>query len=252
MVCWPACGVRFVTVRELSAAIWAAELAPPGVVVTAPNTAIAWISERIACSLACAPYCTLCDWSMRTVDEARAVPGPELPVYQATVLAEPLTSVVADPSGELPTRSGCVADTVPVNPSAAKAAAFELVTDRPAASSACSVIAPPEMVEGAGRRRRRGRCRQWNGFGGAVRKLECTAHLSARIGIASAEGDRDRRGRAGRTGHRGPGPRRVHRTQLEAERRARDVFRHLNRRRRRRRNDEASEPAGAEIGLPTF
>src|SRR5437868_1513056 len=85
---------------------------------------------------------------MRTVDEARAVPGPELPVYQATVLAEPLTSVVADPSGELPTRSGCVADTVPVNPSAAKAAAFELVTVRPAASSACSVIAPPEMVEG--------------------------------------------------------------------------------------------------------
>src|SRR5947208_8920846 len=35
MVCWPACGVRFVTVRELSAAIWAAELAPPGVIATA-------------------------------------------------------------------------------------------------------------------------------------------------------------------------------------------------------------------------
>src|SRR2546429_353615 len=86
---------------------------------------------------------------MRTVDEARAVPGPELPVYQATVLAEPLTSVVADPSGELPTRSGCVADTVPVNPSAAKAAAFELVTDRPAASSACSVVAPAATADAA-------------------------------------------------------------------------------------------------------
>ena len=86
---------------------------------------------------------------MRTVEEARAVPGPELPVYQATVLAEPLTSVVADPSGEPPTRSGgCVAVTGPLNPRAASAAVFELVTERVAALSVCSVITPPEMVEG--------------------------------------------------------------------------------------------------------
>src|SRR5438445_7324052 len=86
---------------------------------------------------------------MRTVDEARAVPGPELPVYQATVLAEPLTRVVADPSGEPPTRSGgCGAVTVPENPRAANAAAFELVTERLAASSVCSVITPPLTIEG--------------------------------------------------------------------------------------------------------
>ena len=47
---------------------------------------------------------------MRAVDVERAEPGPELPVYQATVLAEPFVSDVADPSGVPLTRSGgCVA-----------------------------------------------------------------------------------------------------------------------------------------------
>src|SRR5665213_347239 len=105
MVCWPACAVRFVTVRWLSAAICAAELVPVGDAVTAANTATACSCERIACSLACAPYCTVCDESIRAVDDARAEPGPELPVYQETVSAVPLTSDVAEPNGEPPTRS---------------------------------------------------------------------------------------------------------------------------------------------------
>ena len=36
---------------------------------------------------------------MRAVDDARAEPGPELPVYQATVFDAPLTSDVAEPNG---------------------------------------------------------------------------------------------------------------------------------------------------------
>src|SRR6516165_8228331 len=86
---------------------------------------------------------------MRTIEDARADPGPELPVYHCTVLAEPLTSDVADPRGEPETRSGvCVAVAVPEKPSAANAAAFELETDSVAASSVLSVIAPPWTVEG--------------------------------------------------------------------------------------------------------
>ena len=79
----------------------------------------------------------------------RAGPGPELPVYQATVLADPLTRLVADPNGAPLTRSGGLAAvTVPLKPSAAKAAAFELDIDSEAASSVRSVITPPETVEG--------------------------------------------------------------------------------------------------------
>src|ERR1700759_1805187 len=98
----------------------------------------------MACLLAWAPNCTVCEESTRTVEVERAEPGPELPVYQATVLAEPLTRLVADPSGEPPTRSGGVgAVTVPLKPSAAKAAAFELVIERPAALSVLIEMAPP-------------------------------------------------------------------------------------------------------------
>src|SRR6185312_15948745 len=79
----------------------------------------------------------------------RAEPGPELPVYQPTVLAEPLTSDVAEPNGAPDTRSGgCTAVTGPAKPSAPNAAAFELVTERVAASSVCSVMTPPLTVEG--------------------------------------------------------------------------------------------------------
>src|SRR5579864_3374513 len=87
---------------------------------------------------------------MRTVAVERAEPGPELPVYQATVLADPFASDVALPSGEPETRSGgCVAVAVPLaKPSAAKAAAFELVTERVAALSVCSVTTPPDTVDG--------------------------------------------------------------------------------------------------------
>jgi hypothetical protein len=73
----------------------------------------------------------------------------ELPVYQATVLAEPLTKDVAELSGEPETRSGgWSAVTVAPKPSAPSAAVFELVTFRLAALSVCSVITPPLMVEG--------------------------------------------------------------------------------------------------------
>src|SRR5450631_4449088 len=86
---------------------------------------------------------------MRAVAVARADPGPFSPVYQETVLAGvPLTSDVAV-NGEPETRSGgWVAVTVGPKPSAANAAEFELVTDRLAASSVCSAITPPLMVDG--------------------------------------------------------------------------------------------------------
>ena len=58
----------------------------------------------MACSLAWAPKSTVSDESMRATDESRADPGPELPVYQATVSDAPLTSVVGGEPG--PTRSG--------------------------------------------------------------------------------------------------------------------------------------------------
>ena len=59
--------------------------------------------------------------------------GQKVPVYQATVLPEPLTRLVAEAKGGPFTRSGGVAAvTVPLKPSAAKAAAFELEIDRPA------------------------------------------------------------------------------------------------------------------------
>ena len=91
----------------------------------------------------------LCAVSMRMVELDRAVPGPLLPVYQLTVVAEPLTRLVADPSGEPETRSGGVAAvTVPENPSAAKAPAFELLTEKLAASSVRRVMTPPLTVEG--------------------------------------------------------------------------------------------------------
>ena len=72
-----------------------------------------------------------------------------LPVYQATVLAEPFTRLVAEPKGVPDTRSGGVAAvTVPLKPNAPNAVAFELVTDRLAALSVCSVMTPPLTVEG--------------------------------------------------------------------------------------------------------
>ena len=85
---------------------------------------------------------------MRTVEDARADPGPELPVYHCTVLAEPLTSDVADPSGEPETRSGAAVACPPGKPSAAKAAGFVLVTDSVDALLPFSVTAPPVTVDG--------------------------------------------------------------------------------------------------------
>ena len=90
----------------LRALICAAELVPVGEVLKAANTAMFCNWVRIACSLAWAPKLTVSEVSMRAVDEARAEPGPELPVYQATVFDAPLTSDVADPGGVPPTRSG--------------------------------------------------------------------------------------------------------------------------------------------------
>ena len=83
------------------------------------------------------------------MEELRAEPGPELPVYQATVLADPLTRLVADPNGEPLTRSGgWVAVTVPLKPSAANAVALLLEIDSDDASSVRSVTTPPLTVEG--------------------------------------------------------------------------------------------------------
>src|SRR5438046_6579560 len=63
--------------------------------------------QRSACSLARAPYCTVIDWSLRATAVPRAGVGPFSPVYQDTVLAAvPGTSVVAELSGTVPTRSG--------------------------------------------------------------------------------------------------------------------------------------------------
>src|SRR6185312_1106948 len=107
------------------------------------------MAVRIASSLACRPNCTVCEESTRTVAVERAEPGPELPVYHLTVLAEPLTRLVADDKGEPDTRSGgWAALTVPVKPSAVKAVAFELVTESVEASSVCSVMTPPWIVDG--------------------------------------------------------------------------------------------------------
>ena len=65
------------------------------------------------------------------------------------MFAAPLTRVVAVFSGAPPTRSGgWTAVTVAPKPSAANAAAFELVTFRLAALSVCSVITPPLTVDG--------------------------------------------------------------------------------------------------------
>src|SRR6266702_1164575 len=103
----------------------------------------------MACSLACAPNCTTWAESIRTVEVPRGDPGPEFPVYQETVLAEPLIRLVADPNGDPLTRSGgWAAVTVPLKPSAANAAAFELVIDNAAALSVRSVITPPLTVDG--------------------------------------------------------------------------------------------------------
>src|ERR1700746_3425334 len=87
----------------------------------------------------------------------RAEPGPELPVYQPTVFAEPFASDVALPSGEPETLSGgwaAVKGPAPpkagaLNPAAgAVPAAFELVMERLAALSVWIVMTPPETVDG--------------------------------------------------------------------------------------------------------
>src|ERR1700694_3504177 len=149
MVWCPGCVARFCAVRWLSAWTCRAPFGLVAEVVTAEKTASDCSCERIACSLARAPYCTVTDWSMRAVALARAGPDPASPVYQATVFAVPLTSVVALPNGVPPTRSGgTAAVAVAGRPSAANAGAFELVTDRPAALSVCSEITPPETVDG--------------------------------------------------------------------------------------------------------
>src|SRR5258708_3759163 len=65
-------------------------------------------SQRSACSLARAPYCTVIDWSILAVAVARAGVAPFSPVYHDNVLAGvPGTNVVDDDSGPgPPTRSG--------------------------------------------------------------------------------------------------------------------------------------------------
>src|SRR6266702_6259190 len=91
--------------------------------------------------------------STRAMAVERGEPGPSLPVYHLTVLAEPFTSVVAELAGQEPTRSGgCVAviddELKPSAPSAAVAPGVEPEMLRLDASSVLIVIEPPWMVDG--------------------------------------------------------------------------------------------------------
>src|SRR6187402_257412 len=142
--CCPGCDVSAWVVRRLSAATCPPEYCPVGEVENVPNTATACNCRRIASSLACAPYCTVTESSTRATAVERAEPGPSLPRYHFTVLAEPFTSVVAELAGDEPTRSGgWVAVTgEDVKPSAANAVLFELVMLRLAGSSVLIVITP--------------------------------------------------------------------------------------------------------------
>src|ERR1700722_9658426 len=99
----------------------------------------------MACSLACVPYCTVIDESTRAVSDPRGELD-ELPVYQATVLAEPLTSEFP----LLETRSGgwTAVMVEELKPSALSAAEFELVMFRLAALSVLNVTTPPLTVDG--------------------------------------------------------------------------------------------------------
>src|SRR3954468_1835340 len=150
MRCWPGCLVRACVTRRLSAATCPPEYCPVGEVENVPNTATACSSLRIASSFACAPYCTVTESSTRAIAVERGEPGPSLPRYHFTVVAEPLTSVVAELAGDEPTRSGgCVAVIgVELKPSDARAVLFELVMLRLPGSSVLIVITPPWMVDG--------------------------------------------------------------------------------------------------------
>src|SRR4029453_12513791 len=123
---------------------------PVGEVENVPNTATACNCLRIASSFACAPYCTVTESSTRAAAVERGEPGPSLPVYHFTVLAEPLTSVVPELAGEEPTRSGgCVAVTgVELKPSELIAPVFELVMLRLGASLVLFGVEPPAAVAG--------------------------------------------------------------------------------------------------------
>src|ERR1700730_15842720 len=107
MVCCPGCLARFCAVRWLRAETCSAAFGLLAEVVNAAKTASVCSCERIADSLARAPYWTVRDGSTRPIASALADPGPDSPVYHWTVFAGvPLTSVVAVHNGEPPTRSG--------------------------------------------------------------------------------------------------------------------------------------------------
>src|SRR5262245_18380245 len=148
-LCCVPVGVRRAATRWLREVTTDVELGFVGDVVTLAKTATPCSAARIACSLARTPYWTADVWSTRAVDDAVEGPEPASPVYQATVFAAPLTRAVAVFSGVPPTRSGgWIAVTVGPKPSAANAAAFELVTLRLAASSVRIVITPPLTDDG--------------------------------------------------------------------------------------------------------
>ena len=136
--------------RSLSAETCAAELVPVGDAVTAANTATPSSCERIACSLACAPYWTVIDGSIRAVDDARGlaldriagVPGHGVgrAVDQRRRGAQRRAARPAAAAGPRSRSRRSRAR--------ASAAGFELVTVRLAALSVCSVITPPLTVDG--------------------------------------------------------------------------------------------------------
>ena len=131
---------------------WAAELVPVGEAVNAAKTAMfcSWRANRRLVGLHAVLDASPPDRSARSTMRAPDAVGPGLPVYQDTVFAGvPLTSEVAAFNGEPETRSGgWIAVTVDGKPSAASAVAFELVTDKLAALSVCSVTTPPLTVDG--------------------------------------------------------------------------------------------------------
>src|SRR3954454_16896068 len=150
MRCWPGCLVRACVTRRLSAATCPPEYCPVGEVENVPNTATACSSLRIASSFACAPYCTVTESSTRAIAVERGDPGPSLPRYHCTVVAEPLTSVVAEPRGDEPTRSGAFAAVTGevVKPSGADGVVFELVILRLPGLSVLIVITAPLIGDG--------------------------------------------------------------------------------------------------------
>ena len=116
--------------------------------------------------------------------------------------------------------------------------------------------------EAAGRQRRRAGRGELDGVGGAIRQIEGEAERIARVGLAGGKIDRERRRRAGRSGHVAFVTVDVVETELSFNPNGEpgDVFGDRrqcrrgrgSRRRRRRGDDKPAQAVGALIGLQPF